>query len=405
MPVIDKKQKSNIIPEYSLTGDLLSYLRCNKQYRYQKKGNWKSTNPVQVWMGEFLHKMMARGYKLYKNNPGRRMNSYDWEDDLRPLEIEIYNQLNSVGIRPPGYQFCRYDQSINDARSCNDAKHPHKTLASERAEQALKIIGEIIYPHISEVERKLKGIKNMPNYVSGEDRSSKYGLTGVVDVISSINLFDQSTSLLVDRVSTIISNSNMDDEFEIIIDYKGSRRPPTNDTSNLTWLHHEWQITEYAWLRKLQNQGIPVKIGIVIYINELVPSKREMWELKNEIKQGKTDILPLFNHDIQAIKSYQKSNVVPNLTNQFRLNRAFKIIDISQKTIQNALQQFDKIVREVETNINIETAGGIPLLIWKGFPEEKKCTICNLKTFCLDLANNSNIASNVGTDPQIPPQI
>ena len=35
---LSTRSKSYMIPEYNLTGDLLSFLTCNLQYRYQNKG-------------------------------------------------------------------------------------------------------------------------------------------------------------------------------------------------------------------------------------------------------------------------------------------------------------------------------------------------------------------------------
>ena len=81
---LSTRSEAYIIPEYSLTGDLLSFLTCNLQYRYQNKGTLPPSMPIQLWFGEFIHGVMEEAFLEWDN--GKKHIEWDWLHDVRPIE-------------------------------------------------------------------------------------------------------------------------------------------------------------------------------------------------------------------------------------------------------------------------------------------------------------------------------
>jgi len=233
---LSTKKPEYIIPAYSLTGDLLAFLTCGLQYRYYNKGKLPPSTPVQLWFGSFIHAVMEEAYLMWREG-GWKHFPWEWQHKLREIELKIDKRLNVEHMYAPPNLFCIFDGPEKVLRrGCPDTKHPHKLLASQRADLAINTWGKHLFPLISEAEVKLQGLKKMPAVTSRKSRSDYYEMTGVVDVLGSVNLQDPENSgnLILHYLQDLQSISSED--FEIIVDYKGMRRPAVD---SYEWKWHE----------------------------------------------------------------------------------------------------------------------------------------------------------------------
>jgi hypothetical protein len=386
------KEPSYMIPEYSLTGDLLAYLMCGLQYRYHNKGDLPPSKPVQLWFGEFIHAVMEDAYLEWQDDPQRRRFPWAWDPEIRDIELRINNRLRARGLSPTPRVFCPYDSSFDGQGLCPDTDHPHQLIASQRTETAINTWGDHLFPLVDEAEVKLKGIRDMPGYQPHISKSNYYGITGIADVISSVNLQSAPSGNLIlhyihqDSEVQDIINTLAASEYEIIIDYKGMRRPPRFIAGNAQhpnpiWLHHEWQILTYAWLRSQQPQSRPVVAGIFFYLNELALSQADTQDLQTDVSDELTDIMPQ-GLDLQAVLGWRRGSQPPQLSTTFREQRSIRIIPVTEANIQSSLGGFDTVITQIESCVLSEMQGNGIGFSWRTNPVERNCTACDFKTFC-----------------------
>jgi CRISPR/Cas system-associated exonuclease Cas4 (RecB family) len=368
--VIKTKNQPYEIPRYSLTGDLLSFLECEVQYRYNSKGSMPPSTPVQKWFGDFIHGVMEVAYTEWKE--GRLdIDNMDFEETQRIAKI-VAERLENQGLKPYRGLYIKEDTPKKKRRECN---------ANMIAFYSLQHWAPHLYPLINDNEVKMEDLRPMLGFGAGLSKSEFYAVQGVVDVISTFDVskFQANNPLvkvlmLNETVSNLIEKEN---EYEIIIDYKGMERPST--TSKI-WEHHEWQLNTYMWLRaqqlKAEGKKTPILAGVLLYLNELYLSDEAMGRLQEIVAKGETDIMPK-DADLKRLERKDRFN------ESFRVERCIRVVAYDPSRIETSLVNFDNVVKDIESNLVSESMNSSDIWKhWEGNHDKARCVACDLKTFC-----------------------
>jgi CRISPR/Cas system-associated exonuclease Cas4 (RecB family) len=366
-----------------------------------------------MWSGLFIHAVMEEAYLMWRD-AGWTQFPWNWEDQIRKIEFEINKRLNVQQMYAPSNLFCVFEAPEKVLkRRCPNTNHPHKLIASQRAEMAINTWGKHLFPLISEAEVKLEGLKEMPLIPSGKPRSDYYQITGIIDVLGSVNLQnpENAGNLILHNLQHLRPINFA--KFEIIVDYKGMRRPAIDSPE---WQWHEWQILTYAHLRELQADSQPVVAGILLYLNELAPSKRDMNDLSKELKSNTTDVAPQYDIDKKMIGrpknaeedegEEEETGPLKSLSTTYKEQRSIRVIPINDETIKRSLGEFNAVVKEIENCVANEMRGHTILDTWEksGKAAARKCDACDFKTVCpvLLAAKQNGEVKGVATTPTAP---
>jgi len=191
-----------------------------------------------LWFGQFIHGVLEEAYRRYERD---RMKPFPWsESEIEEISDRISKRLKAQGLL---------------ARSSKLEK-----LGRQRAKRAINLLGPHLLPLINRVEVRLSGARaidplQMPQGWKEYRNLDRYELVGVIDVVSHVELNNGSSANPI--VSAVRSRvPDLSPEFEIIVDYKGMRRPSTKrKNGRLDLKTYEWQLQNYANLRDRQREG------------------------------------------------------------------------------------------------------------------------------------------------------
>ena len=255
-----------------------------------------------------------------------------------------------------------------------------REAAYNRVAAAINELAPHLFPLISAAEERVSGTRAMPQLPPGEQtRGTRYELTGIMDVISSVRLGQAAVNPLVQLIESTLHNAPPG-EYDLIVDYKAGRRPATNSPFRSQF---ELQVQTYAWLRAQIPQARQVGAGLLIYMNELSPSRDDLAELQQEMQSGTTDIVPgNGSADYYAIHGWQPRHPVPGLSFAFRLSRAVQVIDVAPHLLQGAVTHIDNVIAQIESSAYRELNSGSIPQNWDacGLPDD--CVACDWRHFC-----------------------
>lgn len=361
------------VPSYSLTGDILSFQRCGLQYRYYNGSSLPPSRPVQMWTGEFVHGVLEEAYRYWSVHH----TAFPWPYTPRPWPPDLNAPLqdtNDVGALGHRVEV-RLAASGKKSRS-----ELARAAAYSRVVAAVNILCPHLFPLITAAEERISGTRAMPPLPVGQaPRGTRYELTGIVDVISSVVLGNANANPLVQLIQGTLPNTPQG-EYDLIVDYKAGRRPASDSPFASQF---QWQVQTYAWLRSQLPHARPVGAGILIYINELSPSQGDLKDLRDEIAHNTTDIVPVNgSQDYYALNTWQPGNPAPQFTQEFLFSRAIKVIDVSQPLVLHAVGQIDAVVTQIESAAFTEhNTGNIPAN-WPAIGQDQDCDACDFYHFC-----------------------
>jgi hypothetical protein len=375
--LLEKRPSIYELPSYSLTSDLLGYLRCGLQYRYTRLGHLPSTRPVQLWFGQFIHGVLEEAYREF--NEARKAG----RDDVPPWPAERIAELcERIKRRLAARRLFPYDERLEQ-------------IGEARAHAAINDLGPELFPLIHRAEIRLRGSRPLPTTgIPKEFRfrtADRYEVAGVIDVITHVELADPRfrENRIVRAVLAALAGEPPA-SFEVVIDYKGMRRPPVQSPVQpgpSLWEIYSWQVQTYAFLRHRQPDSLPVAAGMILYVNELSPTRSDLQKLRQEIRSGTTDIAPDPGTDIERVLTQwnprDPRQPLPALPLEFRLSRAVRVIPVTRASVTEALERFDDVVARIETCRGRELSHGRIISSWdKDASDDSTCTACDARTFC-----------------------
>jgi len=122
---------------------------------------------------------------------------------------------------------------------------------------------------------------------------------------------------------------------------------------------------------------------VLLYVNELAPSQDALALLKREVKGCSSDILPARgSDDYYLLDTWRPREPVPDLSLDFRMERAIRVIPVTPESQEEATKRFDEVVTEIERCVAAEASYGRIIGHWQPRGDAETCVACDFRYFC-----------------------
>lgn len=255
--------------QYSVTGDILQFLLCRRQYGFFAVRGYHPSTLTQYWFGTIMHQVLDKLHLQYFGRFGsKKQGVIPSDDDVEFYFKQIMESLRTKGIR-----------AINE---------DNRTKALKLLKIFNRLEGPDLYKNVLDTECTL------------QDDVGDYSLNGKVDLIKDVS------------VGKGLKGYNSVE----IWDYKGSTFPDISTSGGQKILEqYTSQMLAYAHLYKLKEGKYPIKC-VLYFMNELdtnpEPTKRltkaiHEIDIRNPIFRREIDrTLLTFSDVVKNIEKYKE---------------------------------------------------------------------------------------------------
>lgn len=194
---------------YSITGDVLAYRRCKRQYGYYNELDFAPNHVTQLFFGRVVHETLDRAHRHYAGE------IEDIEGSTIPTDDEIATYFREVAEALKARNIYPMSQEAEDTALSYIQRFNRKE-------------GERLYPRVVDTEHRL------------QSNREEFVLEGVVDVLAGDDI----------------------DGYEIW-DYKAGQRPDGRRELN----DYQAQLNTYAELYRYQQGEYPER-GVIYFLGE-----------------------------------------------------------------------------------------------------------------------------------------
>ncbi|ADY74150.1 hypothetical protein Dester_1523 [Desulfurobacterium thermolithotrophum DSM 11699] len=250
VPLTQKEKR--IKNRYTITGDIISYSICPRQYGFYKFLGYAPSNPTQEWYGSIIHRFLKRAH-LFFLKTGRVVN----DEEIERIFYLIEKSMEAEGVKATNKKV--------------------KESAIKVLQKFCSIEGEEFFKSIIEAELRL--IKELDNFI----------LYGIIDVLRT------------------------EGEKIEIWDYKGMEKPDETTPYGREKLNrYKKQMYVYGFLSKEKTGTFPDK-AVLYFMNELLKGNLEKAHFiidfrKEEIQNEVENFIEEFKKIVEEIEESQKTN-------------------------------------------------------------------------------------------------
>lgn len=230
---------------YSITGDVLAYRRCKRQYGYYNELNFVPDHATQLFFGRVVHETLDRAHRHYSGElTGVAGGTIPDDDDIETYFTEVAEALKARNIRPMSQQA--------------------EEIALGYIQRFNRREGHELYPRVIDTEHHL------------QSNRGEFILEGVVDVLVG------------------------DDEGREIWDYKAGSRPDSGRELD----DYRAQLNTYAELYAYHRGEYPDR-GVIYFLGE---EKRDDALFELSFVPGEVeDSLRAFDETVHRIETSRHS--------------------------------------------------------------------------------------------------